>query len=95
MIPDAGGSWVDSTAYAKGDKVTYNELSYIAKWGQKGKVPGETNAWTVVIAVVEGTWDATAIYVGGDSVIHNGEAYTAAWWTQGNEPGTNSVWVLD
>ena len=61
--------FVAENTYQKGDTVTYNALTYIAKWNNTGKAPGQTNAWT---EVVKDNWHAGVSYTKGTQLTHRG-----------------------
>lgn len=84
--------WQANVAYQAGDKVSYQNKAYRAKWWVKGETPDSSNAWESISNAGDDTWSATKAYQGGAIVTHQGVHYRARWWTQGEEPGTANVW---
>ena len=93
-IPDFP-AWDANTAYKAGDKVSYQNKTYQAKWWNKNQQPNISNAW-LEVAPDNGDlpqWNNQTAYPGGSEVMHNGDKYKAKWWTQGEEPGDADVWL--
>ncbi|NQZ82794.1 MAG: lytic polysaccharide monooxygenase [Colwellia sp.] len=93
-IPDFP-AWDANTAYKAGDKVSYQNKTYQAKWWNKNQQPNISNAW-LEVAPDNGDlpqWNNQTAYPGGSEVVHNGDKYKAKWWTQGEEPGDADVWL--
>ena len=93
-IPDFP-AWDVNTAYKAGDKVSYQNKTYQAKWWNKNQQPNISNAW-LEVAPDNGDlpqWNNLTAYAGGSEVMHNGDKYKAKWWTQGEEPGDADVWL--
>jgi hypothetical protein len=40
--------WANNVKYTRGAVVKFEDITYSAKWGQKGKTPGMTAAWAVI-----------------------------------------------
>jgi chitinase len=93
---DGGGdtTWLATTIYNTGNKVTYQGVEYRAKWWTQGDRPDAGGVWEVVIADGNpvANWKLSSTYNGGDKVMHNNEKYQAKWWTKGDEPGVSNVW---
>ena len=91
--PDAP-AWDPATAYSTGERVTYQEKVYVAKWWNRNQVPATSDAWKLATPDDSIVWQMDKTYVQGDIVEHNGKRYRAKWWTQGEEPGIANVWEL-
>lgn len=93
---DGGGdtTWLATTIYNTGNKVTYQGVEYRAKWWTQGDRPDAGGVWEVVIPDGNpvANWKLSSTYNGGDKVMHNNEKYQAKWWTKGDEPGVSNVW---
>lgn len=93
-IVDSSSSWESNTIYNTGDIVSYNGVSYEAKWWTQGDSPDQSEVWSEIIPD-DGQvrlWRSGLVYNGGELVLHNGVTYTAAWWTQNEQPGIADVW---
>jgi predicted carbohydrate-binding protein with CBM5 and CBM33 domain/chitodextrinase len=86
--------WLSSQAYSTGDKVSYQNKTYQAKWWNKNQQPSSSNAWNeVVLDNDDGPlWNIETSYPGGSNVTHNNNLYQSKWWTKGNEPHLSEVW---
>ncbi|MBK2107021.1 glycosyl hydrolase family 18 protein [Francisella philomiragia] len=87
----ASGTWDATKVYNKGDKVTYNGVSYEAQWWTQGNKPSDGGAWKKPV-VAGGAWESGIAYSGGQTVTYQGSTYKAKWWTQGDTPSNSSVW---
>ncbi|MEC1178004.1 lytic polysaccharide monooxygenase [Metasolibacillus meyeri] len=90
-----GIAWSSSKVYVEGDKVTYNGVTYQAKWWTQGDQPGKAQVWALVDNRVTKipAWDINKVYVSGDKVSYNGTTYQAKWWTKGERPDKAQVWT--
>lgn len=88
-------AWTSTKAYSAGDKVSYQNKVYQAKWWNKNQQPGVGDAWEEISLGNDGVplWNTETSYFGGSKVSHNGSAYQSKWWTKGNEPGASDVWT--
>ena len=94
-VTGGNGTWDSAKIYNTGDTVTFNNVTYKAKWWTKGEQPDQSNVWAEVIpndGQVK-VWRADLVYNSGDKVTFNNVAYTAGWWTKGQTPGTSGVWT--
>ncbi|WP_324255116.1 carbohydrate-binding protein [Carnobacterium maltaromaticum] len=48
MTPNVVTEWNTSMVYNGGDKVTFNKVTYQAKWWTQGEKPGNAAVWSVV-----------------------------------------------
>ncbi|MEY8714291.1 glycosyl hydrolase family 18 protein [Francisella philomiragia] len=87
----ASGTWDATKVYNKGDKVTYNGVSYEAQWWTQGNKPSDGGAWKKPFVSGE-AWNQGQAYSGGQVVTYQGSTYKAKWWTQGDTPSNSSVW---
>ncbi|MGL4521122.1 MAG: carbohydrate-binding protein, partial [Bacilli bacterium] len=87
------GTWKKDATYLAGDTVTYNGVTYTAKWWSKGDEPGKSDVWSAK-NVTSTEWQASKAYVANEVVIFEGKTYTAKWWTRGDKPGTSDVWKV-
>ncbi len=87
--------WSSTQAYATGDKVSYQQKTYQAKWWNKNQQPAAGDAWEEVSLDNDGValWNTETSYSGGSKVSHQGSYYQAKWWTKGEEPGASDVWT--
>ncbi|NQZ88379.1 MAG: lytic polysaccharide monooxygenase [Colwellia sp.] len=88
-------AWSSTQAYATGDKVSYQQKTYQAKWWNKNQQPTAGDAWEEVSLDNDGVpfWRRETSYSGGSKVSHQGSYYQAKWWTKAEEPGANNVWT--
>ncbi|MBA6232161.1 lytic polysaccharide monooxygenase [Colwellia sp. MB3u-28] len=86
--------WLSSQAYSTGDKVSYQNKTYQAKWWNKNQQPSSSNTWNeVVLDNDDGPlWNIETSYPGGSNVTHNNNLYQSKWWTKGDEPNLSEVW---
>jgi len=96
-LPQPPPAWSATTAYAKGDQVTFDEGRWEAAWYAKGQAPGDVNGpWEELKATADGTpvWTASRIFQKGDVAVHDGTTYRAKWYTRDQEPGDpNGPWA--
>ncbi|WP_193161300.1 glycosyl hydrolase family 18 protein [Microbulbifer hainanensis] len=92
--PDAANypAWTSGATYLGGDRVSYDNLVWEAKYWTQMQPDFTAADWTLV-SDVEVPWNAETAYNGNDEVNYNGRRYRAQWWTKGEEPGVASVWV--
>ncbi|MBM5572641.1 MULTISPECIES: carbohydrate-binding protein [Deefgea] len=86
-VPTAA-AWNPSTAYIQGDLVSYEGITYKAKWWTQNEKPGQAwGAWEEQSALSgPQAWSNSKVYNAGDLAIFNGRLYQARWWTQNNQP---------
>lgn len=86
--------WDSNTAYSSGDKVSYQNKVYSAKWWNKNQPPNASSAWQLESSTDGGTaiWNAQNEYSQGAVVSYLGVIYQAKWWTQGEQPDISDVW---
>ncbi|MGL5359602.1 MAG: PKD domain-containing protein, partial [Shewanella sp.] len=92
--PDAAKypAWDPAQVYNGGDKVSYQQLVWTAKYWTQGNQPSRSaDAWALSSQVELG-WSAAVVFNGGEQTNYNGRRWEAKWWTQGEEPGKASVW---
>lgn len=87
----AYAEWSADKIYTAGDKVTFEDSEYEAKWWTKGDRPDEAAVWKPLSKNVS-EWGKGKVYNGGDIVKFEGKTYQAKWWTQGNVPAHSTVW---
>jgi len=83
------GSWDSRTNYAANDAIKLNNLIYIAKEDNRGKIPGEDNVWRLGVSTAERTFEVDIV----------GEIESAIEWNtpsdlgeiKPNQPSTKSV----
>ena len=87
-------AWSPTQAYATGEKVSYQQKTYQAKWWNKNQQPTAGDAWEEISLDNDGVpfWSRESSYSGGSKVSHKGSYYQAQWWTKGEEPGASDVW---
>jgi|GEM_PF-404482 len=87
-------AWSSTQAYATGDKVSYQQKTYQAKWWNKNQQPDAGDAWEEITLDNDGVpiWSRESSYSGGSKVSHKGSYYQAQWWTKGEEPNASDVW---
>ena len=95
LLPPA---WSATTAYATGDRVSYQDKVYQASWYAKNQKPGvdPNGAWQELATAEDGTaiWTASRIFNAGDVVTHDGKTYRARWYTRNQKPGDpNGPWA--
>ncbi|MGL4895451.1 MAG: glycosyl hydrolase family 18 protein, partial [Shewanella sp.] len=93
--PDAAKfpAWESTKVYNGGDKVSYQQLVWTAKYWTQGNQPSRSaDAWQLTSQVDLG-WSASVVFNGGEQTNYNGRRWEAKWWTQGEEPGKASVWI--
>jgi chitodextrinase len=86
-------AWSASTAYDKGDQVTFDGSVWRALWWTKSETPGNlTGAWEQLITNPDGTaaWTASRVFTAGESATYQGKTYVARWWTRNDAPGDPS-----
>jgi chitinase len=81
--------WSVGHTYVKGSEITHDGITYVARWGNRGKEPGQFKAWTEVIGK---NWLASIRYVKGDEVTYNDVTYVARWKNMGKQPDNSGVW---
>jgi len=88
-------AWSSTKAYAAGDKVSYQNKVYQAKWWNKNQQPGGGDVWEEISLDNDGVplWNPETSYPGGSKVSHNSSAYQSQWWTKGETPGASDVWT--
>jgi chitin-binding protein len=86
--------WDSNAAYSSGDKVSYQNKVYSAKWWNKNQTPNNSNAWQLESSTDGGTaiWNAQHEYSQGAVVSYQGINYQAKWWTKGEQPDVSDVW---
>jgi predicted carbohydrate-binding protein with CBM5 and CBM33 domain len=86
--------WQSTTAYSTGDKVSYENQVYTAKWWNKNQTPSSSSAWQLEDSTGGGpaVWRTQNEYSKGAQVSHENIIYQAKWWTKGETPGVSSVW---
>jgi|GEM_PF-438886 len=88
--------WTSSAVYNGGDKVSYNGITYTAKYYNVGETPSSSSAWARETSYDE---NGVAVYyenmvcTAGDKVSYNGSVYQARYWTN-TVPGSDSSWTL-
>jgi len=87
-------AWDSNTAYSSGDKVSYQNKVYSAKWWNKNQTPDTSNAWQLESSTDDGTaiWNAQHEYSTGAVVSYQNINYQAKWWTKGEQPDVSDVW---
>jgi chitin-binding protein len=87
--------WLATKAYAAGDKVSYQQKVYQAKWWNKNQQPVVGDAWEEVSLDNDDVpvWKPETSYSGGSKVSYNHNTYQSQWWSKGEEPGTSEVWT--
>ncbi|MGL4612507.1 MAG: carbohydrate-binding protein, partial [Shewanella sp.] len=86
-------AWDPAKVYNGGDKVSYQQLVWTAKYWTQGNQPSRSvDAWQLTSQVDLG-WSASVVFNGGVQTNYNGRRWEAKWWTQGEEPGKASVWI--
>jgi chitin-binding protein len=87
-------AWDNSIAYSTGDKVSYENNVYSAKWWNKNQQPNTSNAWQLDNPTDGGTptWSAQNEYSQGAVVSYQNISYQAKWWTKGEQPDVSNVW---
>ena len=84
-------AWDANTVYLGGDRVSFSDVVWEAKWWTRGEQPGTSNVWDNLSGSEE--WDPSRAYNGGDEVNYGERRYRARWWTQGDNPATSDVWT--
>ncbi|PKI16422.1 lytic polysaccharide monooxygenase [Colwellia sp. 12G3] len=86
--------WTSTQAYSAGDKVSYENKIYSAKWWNKNQAPNNSNAWQLDSPTDGGTatWNAQNEYSQGAVVSYQQITYQAKWWTKGEQPDVSDVW---
>ncbi|GAA0813139.1 hypothetical protein GCM10009111_08040 [Colwellia asteriadis] len=86
--------WQSDIAYSTGDKVSYENQVYTAKWWNKNQAPSNSSAWQLETSTGGGAtiWRAQNEYSKGAVVSHEQISYQAKWWTKGETPGASAVW---
>ena len=86
-------AWNSTSQYNTGDKVSFNDGVYSAKWWNQGAQPDSSDAWQLESGSASIEWNSGKAYQGGDEVTYQGQRYRAQWWTQGDVPGASQVWT--
>ena len=86
--------WKSTQAYSAGDKVSYENKVYSAKWWNKNQAPSNSNAWQLESPTDGGIpmWNAQNEYSQGAVVSYLQINYQAKWWTKGEQPDVSNVW---
>ena len=81
-------AWSPSPAYNQGDLVSFEGITYKAKWWTQNEKPGQAwGAWEEQSSLSgPQPWSNSKVYNAGDLAIFNGRLYQARWWTQNNQP---------
>ena len=89
-------SWNSTTTYSTGDKVSYQNKVYSAKWWNKNQLPSASGAWKIESLTQDGPaqWHAQNAYSQGVVVNYQNISYQAKWWTKGDQPDVSNVWTL-
>lgn len=84
----APAAWSASAVYNVGDIVSFEGVTYKAKWWTQNEMPGQAwGAWEAQSALSgPQLWSRSKVYNAGDLVIWNDRLYQARWWTQNNQP---------
>jgi len=87
-------TWSSIKSYSTGDKVSYQNKIYQAKWWNKNQQPGAGDSWEEISQDNDGIplWNVNTSYSGGIKTTHNNGLYKARWWTKGDEPSVSDVW---
>lgn len=84
-------AWDAAKTYQEGDRVTYNQQTYVAKWWSLNNQPDLGDPWQLDVQS-DGEWQASIAYSKDDVVVYQGDRYKAKWWTKGDIPGDSDVW---
>ncbi|WP_312240763.1 glycosyl hydrolase family 18 protein [Pantoea sp.] len=88
---DRYDAWNAAKIYNQGDKVSYKNLVYTAKYWTQGNAPDTSEAWEMSSNVMLG-WDKEKAYQSKAKVTRQGYVWQAKWWTKGDEPGVSGTW---
>lgn len=87
-------AWSDAKVYNTGDKVSFANVVYSAKWWNQGQQPDTSNAWqSEDSSSTPMDWNSSKAYQADAQVTYQGQRYSAKWWTQGDTPGQANVWT--
>ncbi|MGI6109127.1 MAG: glycosyl hydrolase family 18 protein [Eubacteriaceae bacterium] len=88
-------AWSAGSTYFQGDKVTYDGITWTAKYYTKGDTPGASDGPWEREAQLDSdgleVWYEGKVYTAGERVNHNDVQWEAKWWTN-TEPGSDSSW---
>ncbi|MFM2587024.1 N-acetylglucosamine-binding protein GbpA [Vibrio sp. TBV020] len=84
--------WDATTTYTGGEKVSYENLVWQAKYWISGAAPDSSDAWQLLSDVTL-PWAKGKVYNGGDNVVFNGRLYEAKWWVNTSPSESPSVWL--
>jgi len=87
-------AWDSTQVYFAGDKVSYENKVYTAKWWNENQTPDNGSAWALEAATDGGgaVWNAQNEYVKDALVSFQNITYQAKWWTKGEQPDVSDVW---
>ena len=92
--PDAVNypEWSRSQTYIGGDRVSYQDLVWEAKWWISGSTPDSSDAWKLISNVIL-PWQSGKGYNGGEQVIFDGRIYEAKYWSKSSPATSPSSWI--
>ncbi len=88
-----GDTWKAGKTYVKGNQVTYQGVTYEAKWWNRGQTPGQAQVWKALTD--PGTtvlWNPQTAYAQGSVVRFGDHQYKARWWNRNKQPDQGGPW---